>query len=92
MVFSALHFTCLYLSYVDFPRQKNTLPSILRVPFVLLSSARRTRYENDNDVYCRFHYSTRFATKCAGRNSAILKQFAETNGNNRDECGTPSAT
>lgn len=46
-------------------------------------------YEHDNDVYCHFHYSTRFATKCAGCNSAILKQFVEINRNNRDECWHP---
>ncbi|KAG2011466.1 rho GTPase activator [Coprinopsis cinerea AmutBmut pab1-1] len=46
-------------------------------------------YEHDNDVYCHFHYSTRFATKCAGCNSAILKQFVEINRNSRDECWHP---
>jgi len=46
-------------------------------------------YEHDNDVYCHFHYSTRFATKCAGCNSAILKQFVEINRNMRDECWHP---
>ncbi|KAF8661306.1 hypothetical protein AX16_001404 [Volvariella volvacea WC 439] len=46
-------------------------------------------YEHENDVYCHFHYSTRFATKCAGCNSAILKQFVEINRNMRDECWHP---
>ncbi|EIN06077.1 RhoGAP-domain-containing protein [Punctularia strigosozonata HHB-11173 SS5] len=46
-------------------------------------------YEHDGDVYCHYHYSTRFATKCAGCNSAILKQFVEINRNNRDECWHP---
>ncbi|TFK26181.1 hypothetical protein FA15DRAFT_667679 [Coprinopsis marcescibilis] len=46
-------------------------------------------YEHDNDVFCHFHYSTRFATKCAGCNSAILKQFVEINRNSRDECWHP---
>ncbi|KAJ8487930.1 hypothetical protein ONZ45_g14153 [Pleurotus djamor] len=46
-------------------------------------------YEHDGDVYCHFHYSTRFATKCAGCNSAILKQFVEINRNSRDECWHP---
>ncbi|EJD08197.1 uncharacterized protein FOMMEDRAFT_16660 [Fomitiporia mediterranea MF3/22] len=46
-------------------------------------------YEHKNDVYCHFHYSTRFATKCVGCNSAILKQFVEINRNNRDECWHP---
>jgi hypothetical protein len=46
-------------------------------------------YEHDGDVYCHYHYSTRFATKCAGCNSAILKQFVEINRNMRDECWHP---
>lgn len=46
-------------------------------------------YEHDGDVYCHYHYSTRFATKCAGCNSAILKQFVEINRNSRDECWHP---
>ncbi|TFK71654.1 hypothetical protein BDN72DRAFT_869889 [Pluteus cervinus] len=46
-------------------------------------------YEHDNDVFCHFHYSTRFAVKCAGCNSAILKQFVEINRNMRDECWHP---
>lgn len=46
-------------------------------------------YEHDNDVFCHYHYSTRFATKCAGCNSAILKQYVEINRNSRDECWHP---
>ena len=46
-------------------------------------------YEHEGDVYCHFHYSTRFATKCVGCNSAILKQFVEINRNMRDECWHP---
>ncbi|KAG5652622.1 hypothetical protein H0H81_004351 [Sphagnurus paluster] len=46
-------------------------------------------YEHEGDVYCHFHYSTRFATKCAGCSSAILKQFVEINRNMRDECWHP---
>ncbi|TBU30656.1 RhoGAP-domain-containing protein [Dichomitus squalens] len=46
-------------------------------------------YEHEGDVYCHFHYSTRYATKCAGCNSAILKQFVEINRNSRDECWHP---
>ncbi|KAK2463687.1 hypothetical protein APHAL10511_004438 [Amanita phalloides] len=46
-------------------------------------------YEHDGDVFCHFHYSTRFATKCVGCNSAILKQFVEINRNSRDECWHP---
>ncbi|KAJ7623307.1 LIM domain-containing protein [Roridomyces roridus] len=46
-------------------------------------------YEHDGDVFCHFHYSTRFATKCAGCSSAILKQFVEINRNMKDECWHP---
>ncbi|KAG8996652.1 hypothetical protein FRB94_008149 [Tulasnella sp. JGI-2019a] len=46
-------------------------------------------YEHNGDVYCHFHYSTRFATKCVGCNSAILKQFVEINRNLQDECWHP---
>jgi len=46
-------------------------------------------YEHEGDVYCHFHYSTRFATKCVGCNCAILKQFVEINRNMRDECWHP---
>lgn len=46
-------------------------------------------YEHEGDVYCHFHYSTRFATKCAGCSSAILKQFVEINRNMKDECWHP---
>lgn len=46
-------------------------------------------YEHGGDVYCHYHYSTRFATKCAGCNTAILKQFVEINRNMRDECWHP---
>lgn len=46
-------------------------------------------YEHDGNVYCHFHYSTRFATKCVGCGSAILKQFVEINRNMRDECWHP---
>ncbi|KAG8742134.1 hypothetical protein FRC10_002004 [Ceratobasidium sp. 414] len=34
-------------------------------------------YEYDGDVFCHWHYSTRFATKCAGCNSAVLKEFVD---------------
>ncbi|KAL9938241.1 hypothetical protein V8E36_002864 [Tilletia maclaganii] len=42
-------------------------------------------YEHDGSVYCHFHYSTRFAIKCTGCRTAILKQFVEINRNNVDE-------
>ncbi|GAA5838870.1 hypothetical protein JCM11251_003724 [Rhodosporidiobolus azoricus] len=42
-------------------------------------------YEHAGSVYCHFHYSTRFAVKCTGCRTAILKQFVEINRNNVDE-------
>ena len=38
---------------------------------------------------CHYHYSTRFAVKCVGCETAILKQFVEMNRNGRDECWHP---
>jgi len=38
---------------------------------------------------CHFHYSTQFAVKCVGCETAILKQFVEMNRNGRDECWHP---
>lgn len=46
-------------------------------------------YEHEDSVYCHFHYSTRFATKCAGCNTAILKQFVEVNRNMKEDCYHP---
>ncbi|KAI9435974.1 RhoGAP-domain-containing protein [Lactarius indigo] len=46
-------------------------------------------YEHDNEVYCHFHYSTRFSTKCIGCSTALLKQFVEITRNQRDECWHP---
>ncbi|KAF3940970.1 hypothetical protein ABW19_dt0207827 [Dactylella cylindrospora] len=34
-------------------------------------------YEHDGQVYCHFHYSTKFAARCQGCQTAILKQFVE---------------
>ncbi|KAK4056836.1 Rho-type GTPase activating protein Rga1 [Microbotryomycetes sp. JL221] len=42
-------------------------------------------YEHGGKVYCHFHYSTRFAVKCTGCQTAILKQFVEINRNSVDE-------
>lgn len=38
---------------------------------------------------CHFHYSTKFAVKCVGCETAILKQFVEMNRNGKDECWHP---
>lgn len=42
-------------------------------------------YEHGGQVYCHFHYSTRFAVKCPGCQTAILKQFVEINRDDVDE-------
>ncbi|KAI8340142.1 hypothetical protein BC941DRAFT_393152 [Chlamydoabsidia padenii] len=42
-------------------------------------------YEHNNNVYCHFHYSVKYAIKCTGCHTAILKQFVELNRNNVDE-------
>ncbi|KAF2257854.1 rho-type GTPase-activating protein-like protein [Lojkania enalia] len=34
-------------------------------------------YEHEGNVYCHFHYSTKFAQRCNGCQTAILKQFVE---------------
>jgi len=39
--------------------------------------AKDSYYEHDNRVYCHYHYSTRFAQRCNGCQTAILKQFVE---------------
>ncbi|KAF8605940.1 LIM-domain-containing protein [Ceratobasidium sp. AG-I] len=46
-------------------------------------------YEHDGAAFCRWHYSTRFAVKCVGCNSAILKQFVEVNRNQQDDVFHP---
>ncbi|OZJ02998.1 hypothetical protein BZG36_04685, partial [Bifiguratus adelaidae] len=38
-------------------------------------------YEHDGKVYCYYHYSLDYAVKCAGCQTAILKQFVEINRN-----------
>ncbi|KAI9595073.1 hypothetical protein BDF19DRAFT_385682 [Syncephalis fuscata] len=42
-------------------------------------------YEHDSKVYCHYHYSIRFAGKCAGCRYAIMKQFVEISKVNADE-------
>ncbi|KAL2891858.1 Rho-type GTPase-activating protein 1 [Ceratocystis lukuohia] len=34
-------------------------------------------YEHEDQVYCHYHYSTQFAQRCNGCQTAILKQFVE---------------
>lgn len=40
-------------------------------------SATDSYYEHEGQVYCHYHYSTQFAQKCNGCQTAILKQFVE---------------
>ncbi|RKP09832.1 hypothetical protein THASP1DRAFT_13729 [Thamnocephalis sphaerospora] len=42
-------------------------------------------YEHDGRVYCHYHYSIRFAGKCAGCRYAIMKQFVEISKQGADE-------
>jgi len=39
--------------------------------------AQDSYYEHDSSVFCHYHYSTRFAQRCNGCQTAILKQFVE---------------
>ncbi|CAI7577872.1 unnamed protein product [Penicillium manginii] len=39
--------------------------------------AQDSYYEHEGKVYCHFHYSTQFAQRCHGCQTAILKQFVE---------------
>ncbi|CCC04982.1 hypothetical protein SMACR_04349 [Sordaria macrospora] len=39
--------------------------------------AQDSYYEHDGHVYCHYHYSTQYAQRCSGCQTAILKQFVE---------------
>ncbi|KAL9068406.1 MAG: hypothetical protein Q9157_006516, partial [Trypethelium eluteriae] len=39
--------------------------------------AQDSYYEHEGSVYCHYHYSTRFAQRCNGCQTSILKQFVE---------------
>ncbi|KAL8729986.1 MAG: hypothetical protein Q9181_004814 [Wetmoreana brouardii] len=39
--------------------------------------AQDSYYEHAGKVYCHYHYSTKFAQRCTGCQTAILKQFVE---------------
>lgn len=39
--------------------------------------AQDSYYEHEGNVYCHYHYSTKFAQRCNGCQTAILKQFVE---------------
>ena len=39
--------------------------------------AQDSYYEHEGRVYCHYHYSTQFAQRCTGCQTAILKQFVE---------------
>jgi hypothetical protein len=47
--------------------------------------AQDSYYEHEGSVYCHYHYSTRFAQKCNGCQTAILKQFVEIFRNGQDQ-------
>ncbi|PHH60319.1 hypothetical protein CDD81_1845 [Ophiocordyceps australis] len=47
--------------------------------------AQDSYYEHDGNIYCHYHYSTRFAQKCNGCQTAILKQFVEIYRNGQDQ-------
>ncbi|KAF2099477.1 RhoGAP-domain-containing protein [Rhizodiscina lignyota] len=39
--------------------------------------AQDSYYEHEGNVYCHYHYSTKFAQRCNGCQNSILKQFVE---------------
>ncbi len=43
----------------------------------IIFGAQDSYYEHDGKVYCHYHYSTQFAQRCNGCQTAILKQFVE---------------
>lgn len=43
----------------------------------IVFGAQDSYYEHDGKVYCHYHYSTQFAQRCNGCQTAILKQFVE---------------
>ncbi|KAK5987315.1 Rho-type GTPase-activating protein 1 [Cladobotryum mycophilum] len=47
--------------------------------------AQDSYYEHDGNVYCHYHYSTQFAQRCNGCQTAILKQFVEIFRNGQDQ-------
>lgn len=46
-------------------------------------------YEHERQVYCHYHYSTQFASRCYGCQTAILKQFVELVKNNATQYWHP---
>lgn len=47
--------------------------------------AQDSYYEHEGKVYCHYHYSTQFAQRCNGCQTAILKQFVEIFRNGRNQ-------
>ena len=47
--------------------------------------AQDSYYEHEGKVYCHYHYSTQFAQRCNGCQTAILKQFVEIFRNGQDQ-------
>lgn len=42
-------------------------------------------YEHNKQIYCHYHYSTLYASKCEGCQTSILKQFVEIYRNGREQ-------
>uniref|UniRef100_A0A060TDS4 ARAD1D46398p n=1 Tax=Blastobotrys adeninivorans TaxID=409370 RepID=A0A060TDS4_BLAAD len=42
-------------------------------------------YEHNDQIFCHFHYSTMYASKCEGCQTAMLKQFVETFRSGREQ-------
>jgi hypothetical protein len=82
------HFTCSICPVRHSPphTQRNAYPNVR--PQTLFGP-QDSYYEHEDSVYCHFHYSTRFAHRCAGCDTAILKQFVEVNRNMREEAWHP---
>lgn len=51
----------------------------------IVFTANDSYYEHGGEVYCLYHYSTQFAQRCNGCQTAILKQFVEIFRNGQDQ-------
>ena len=47
--------------------------------------AQDSYYEHEGNVYCHYHYSTKFAQRCQGCQNSILKQFVEIYRNGKNQ-------
>jgi hypothetical protein len=46
-------------------------------------------YEREEELYCHFHYSTRFATRCDGCTLPILTKYVSIQRDGREQCWHP---